>query len=169
MVLNWGDFMRESKKDFLTWEKELLDYLKPTFIVKDYKLDKMIPVKLYGFNSLNRNSLIPEITYCKEFENNQSTGCHLKSFFQRSELIRFYEQWSSFSFIKDYIKNAAKKPFVTTPIDISTENDVFLIRYIETYRKRENDLFDVDSILEALERLQREYYTPVFTYRWEGL
>ena len=158
--------MRESKKDFLRWEKELLDYLKPTFIVKEYKMDKMIPVKLYGFNSLSRNSLIPEITYCKEFKNNQLTGCNLKSFFQRSELIRLYERGSAFSFIKDYIENAAKKSFVTTPIDNSTEKDVFLIRYIETYRKRENDLFDIDRIMEAFERLQREYIpTPIFTRR----
>ena len=158
--------MRESKKDFLTWEKELLDYLKPTFIVKEYKMDKMIPVKLYGFNSLSRNSLIPEITYCKEFKNNQLTGCNLKSFFQRSELIRLYERGSAFSFIKDYIENAAKKSFVTTPIDNSTEKDVFLIRYIETYRERENDLFDIDRIIEAFERLQREYTpTPIFTRR----
>lgn len=157
--------MRESKKDFLTWEKELLDYLKPILIMKDYKMDKMIPVKLYGFNSLSRNSLIPEITYCKEFKNNQSTGCNLKSFFQRSELIRLYERGNSFSFIEDYIKNAAKKTFVTSPIDISTEKDVFFTRYVETYRKGTNDLFDIDRIVEAFERWQREYTMQFFTHR----
>ena len=158
--------MRESKKDFLTWEKELLDYLKPILIMKDYKMDKMIPVKLYGFNSLSRNSLIPEITYCKEFKNNQLTGCNLKSFFQRSELIRLYERGNSFSFIEDYIKNAAKKPFVTSPIDISTEKDVFFTRYVETYRKGTNDLFDMDRIMEIFGRTRREYIpTPIFTRR----
>ena len=99
--------MKEEKKDYLEWERELLDYLKPVVIEKNYKLNKMVPVKLYGFNSLDRELQLPEIIFCKEIKKNQFDEHNLRTYFRRSELIRFYQQNFSFDFIGRYIVSAA--------------------------------------------------------------
>ena len=150
--------MKEEKKDYLEWERELLDYLKPVVIEKNYKLNKMVPVKLYGFNSLDRELQLPEIIFCKEIKKNQFDEHNLRTYFRRSELIRFYQQNFSFDFIGRYIVSAATtyNNFKIPSINNDSSIDIFFNRYSELY-KEDLGLQKIQvQIDEIMERLNRE-------------